>query len=135
MSEVGVRFRGLKALDRALSKADKSLRTKLRDRLREAADIVAVEAREIAESKGLRDSGDLIRGIQPYALTGRAGVRSGAVHDGFAYPRRLEYEGGAGGAYGPRAHLNPAVERKENEILSHMEGLLDTIEHDFEGTA
>lgn len=121
----GVNVRGLKELDRALGKADKTLRKDLRGRLREAAGVVAVEARAIAESKGLRQSGDLIRAIRPFVRSGSAGVRSGATHRGFAYPKRLEY------GPGNRAHLNPAVDRKEAEIYERMETLLDEIERDF----
>lgn len=131
MAAQGVRFRGLKELDRALGKADKTLRKDLRGRLREAAGVVAVEARAIASSKGLRDSGDLIRGIRPFVRTGSAGVRSGATHRGYAYPKRLEYEGRQGSKYGPRGHLNPAVDSKETEIYERMERLLDEIADDF----
>ena len=93
--------------------------------LRETAALVAVEARAIAESKGLRESGDLIRGIRPFVQIGRSGVRSGAVHRGFNYPMRLEFEGRVGAGTGPRAHLNPAVDRKESEIMQRMETVLD----------
>lgn len=126
MAGRGVRFRGLKELDRALGKADKTLRKELRGRLREAAGVVSVEARAIAASKGLRDSGDLIRGIRPFVRTGSAGVRSGAMHRGYAYPKRLEYDPRLNGA-----HLNPAVTRKEAEIHERMERLLDEIADDF----
>jgi hypothetical protein len=133
VDERGARISGLKELDRALGKADKTRRDGLRSWLREAADIAAVEAREVASSKGLRDSGDLISGIRPFALTGKAGVRSGAVHGGYAYPKRLEYEGRTGRRYGPNASLNPAVDRKEGEIIAKAEGLLDAIADDFNG--
>lgn len=133
MSEVGVRFTGLRELDKALGKADKTLRSDLRKKLREGAEVVAVEARAIAESKGLRDSGDLIRGIRPFAVSGRAGVRSNAKHKGFAYPMRLEFEGRTGGKVGPRASLNPAVDRKEGEIVARAESLLDEIADIFNG--
>lgn len=133
MSEVGVRFRGLRELDRALGKADRTLRSGLRARLREAGQVVAVKARQIAESKGLRDSGDLIRSIRPFAVTGRAGVRASATHHGYAYPMRLEFEARAGGTYGPRAFLNPAVEAKEHEIVEGMSRFLDVVADDFEG--
>ena len=127
----GARIRGLKQLDRALGKADKNLRTKLRGKLRDIASGVATEARQIAESKGLRDSGDLIRGIKPYALTGRAGVRSGAVHRGYNYPRRLEFESRGGDLYGPRASLYPAYDAQRGEVMRATEGLLDGIQRDL----
>lgn len=132
-ADYAVRFKGLKELDRALGKADKELRSGLRTTLREIADTVAVEARSIAESKGLRESGDLIRGIKPFALMGRAGVRSGAVHRGFAYPNRLEFEGRKGNSWGPRASLYPALERKQDDVNLKAERLLDRIADDLEG--
>lgn len=126
MTTPGVRIRGLKELDRALGKADKDLRRDLRRRLRGIANIVAVGARAKAESKGLRQSGDLIRGIRPYALTGKAGVRSGAVHRGYNYPARLEYERG-----GMRASLIPAYEEARPVILAETERLLDDFADNF----
>lgn len=125
-------FKGLKALDRALGKADVDLRAGLREQLRSDAEIVAEEARTIASRKGLRRSGDLIRLIRPFALTGKAGVRSSAVHRGFRYPRRLEFEGRGGNTYGPRASLLPALEAKEAEIEARAETLLDRFARDFE---
>jgi hypothetical protein len=128
-----LRFKGLKELDRALGKADKQLRTGLRDKLRDAGKTVASEARAIAESKQLRVTGDLISSIKPFALTGRAGVRDTARHRGYAYPSRIEYEGRGGAKYGPRAFLNPAVDRKTGEITRSMETLLDRFADDFGG--
>ena len=127
------RIKGLRQLDRALGKADKNLRKNLRGELKEIAEVVARRARGIAEAKGLRDTGDLIRGIKPYALTGRAGVRSNAVHRGFAYPARLEFEGRGAGGWGPRATLNPAVDQTRHEIERGIEQLLDRMETDFRG--
>jgi hypothetical protein len=130
-----VRFKGLKELDRALGKADKDLRASLRDSLKDVASIVAVEARSIAQSKGLRQSGDLIAGIKPYALTGKAGVRSTAKHRGFGYPARLEFEGrGAVGTWGNRASLYPALDRKQDEVTNRTEKLLDDLVDELGGT-
>ncbi len=127
----GVRLKGLKELDRALGRVNKDLRSDLRGRMKEAAQIVANEGRAIAQAKGLRVSGDLIRGIKPFALTGRAGVRSSARHGGYAYPSRLEYEGRGASRYGPRASLIPAFERKEAQIIEAAEDLLGDIERDW----
>lgn len=132
-SDVGVRLRGLRELDRALGKADKGLRKNLRDGLRDIADTVASEARSTASRKGLRDSGDLIRGIKPFVRSGSAGVRSSAMHRGFAYPMRLEYENRVGGKYGPRASLNPAVEHAESDLVQDVEKWLGNMKADFEG--
>jgi hypothetical protein len=122
-----VRFRGLREFDRALGKANKDLRTILRRDLKEIAAVVAVEARAIAEDKGLRRSGDLISHIQPFAYTGRAGVRSSAIHRGYAYPRRLEFEGRGADEFGPRASLLPAVEAKQEILFASAEALLDRL--------
>lgn len=122
-----VRFSGLKELDRALGKADKDLRTILRDDLKEVAEIVAVEAQRIAREKGLIRSGDMIRKIQPFSLLKGTGVRSTSVHRGFRYPRRLEFEGRGGNAYGPDASLLPALDNKQAEVFAKAELLLDRL--------
>lgn len=131
VNDVRVSFQGLAALDRALGKADKNLRSGLRDDLREVAGVVAQEAQSIAEQKGLRRSGDLIRKITPFALTGRAGVRSTSIHRGYAYPRRLEFEGRGGNAYGPDASLLPALDAKGAELFDLANRLLDKFADDF----
>jgi hypothetical protein len=133
-SGAGIQFqvKGLRELDRALGRANKGLRTNLRAAFRDVAGDVATVARGIAESKGLRDSGDMIRSIRPFALQGRAGVRSGATHGGFSYPSRHEFEGRRGAPWGPRASLNPAVEASEPQIRRGIEHVLETIGKDFE---
>ena len=131
---VGFHIHGLAALDRALGKADKNLRKDLRDRLRDVAETVASEARSIASAKGLRRSGDLIANIRPVITTGAAAVRSGALHRGYEYPRRLEFESRFGGTYGPRASLLPAVEKSQGDIERDIEQMLDHLEEDFGGT-
>jgi len=122
------RIKGLKELDRALGKADKNVRKNLRDKLRTVAEDVATEARQIVDSKGLVDSGDLRAGIRSFSLLGRAGVRSTATHGGFNYPRRLEYE-----SNGRRASLNPAVNAKRGDIERGIEHVLDQMADDFDG--
>jgi hypothetical protein len=122
-----VRFSGLRELDRALGRADKDLRTILRRDLKEVADVVAVEARQIAQSKGMVRSGDLVRLIQPFALVRGAGVRSSATHRGYRYPRRLEFEDRGSSEYGPHATLLPAVEAKKGEVYAKAELLLDRL--------
>lgn len=131
--QLGTRIKGLRELDRAVGKADKRLRTDLRSKLRDIAGTVALEARGIAAAKGLRESGDLIRGIRPFALTGRAGVRSTATHRGFAYPLRLEFENKGGSRFGPLATVNPAAERREKDVEREAERLLGRIESDWRG--
>lgn len=132
VNSIRVQFQGLAALDRALGKADKNLRTGLRAELREDAQVVADEAKRIAEQKGLHRSGDLIRLIRPFALTGRAGVRSSAIHRSFPYPRRLEFENRGTAKYGPDATLLPALDAKEDELAARSELLLERFAADFE---
>lgn len=122
-----VHFSGLRELDRALGKADKDLRRVLRADLKEMADIVAREAVHIAEEKGLVRSGDMIRKIAPFALVRGAGVRSSSRHRGYAYPRRLEYEGRDGSGYGPRASVLPALEEKKDDLWAAADALLDRL--------
>lgn len=126
-----VEVKGYRELLRALKRTDAELHRNLREGLTGIAREVVQEAKGIAESKGLRESGDLIRGIRPFATVKGTGVRSGAMHGGYAYPQRLEYEGRQGGRYGPRASLNPAVDRKEPEINRGLDRVLDQLEKDF----
>ena len=129
--ELGVKIKGLRALDRALHRADRGLQLELRARLRVIAVDVAVEAKAIALGKGLRESGDLIAKIRPFVRAGGAGVRSSSIHRGFAYPRRLEFEGRGADTYGPRASLNPALADRHNNVFAMAEHLLDDIADDF----
>jgi hypothetical protein len=135
------RFAGLRQLDRALGMSNKALRKVLRDRLRDAAGIVVAESKALAEAKHLRRSGDMIASIRPFAAgasgrrSGSAGVQVTARHGGYAYPRRLEYQGRAGGPYGPLAFVNPAIEAKGDEIVADLARVLDDVEHVFGGNA
>jgi len=121
-------LKGLRELDRALGAADKNLRRGLRDRFRDIAADVAIDARQIAESKELRKSGDLIASIKPFASGKAVGVRAAATHGGYPYPKRLEYEN-----RGRLGFLNPAVERNEAVIERGIESVLDRIEDDWRG--
>ena len=126
-----VRVDGLSELDRALGEAGPELRKDLRRKLKDLAEVVAVDAREKAASRNHRRSGDLVRGIQPFANLGVAGVRSTAVHRGYEYPRRLEWEGGPSGEPGPRASLYPAFEEAKPLVLSEVERILESLAHDW----
>ncbi len=128
---VGVRVEGLREFQRALRKADRDLATAVRVGFRAVAADVAADARQIAEHKGLRVSGDLIRGIRPFSRIGAAGVRSTAVHGGFAYPKRLEYENRGSSRFGPNASLLPAVDQNEERIEAGAAGVLDRIVDDL----
>jgi hypothetical protein len=98
--------------------SNKTLRKVLRDRLRDAAGIVVAESKAIAEQNTCAESGDMIASIRPFAAgasgrrSGSAGVQVTAVHGGYAYPRRLEYEGRAGGGVWP-ARVRESRHRSE----------------------
>jgi hypothetical protein len=132
VAEYDIRIRGLRDLDRALRRADRGLQRELRGRLRAIATDVATEARAIAASKGLRESGDLIAKTRPFVRAKGAGVRSSAMHRGFAYPKRLEFEGRRGATYGPRASLFPALTARRNSVFAAAERLLDDLADDFD---
>jgi hypothetical protein len=126
-----VEVKGLKELDKALGRADKELRKELRGKLKNVADVVAQEARSIAAQKTKKRTGALVRGIKPFSLSGKAGVRSSAVHGGFPYPKRLEFEGRRGAKFGPRASLNPAVDRNEDRLYKATEQALNEMAQEF----
>lgn len=134
MDRTVARFEGLADLDRALGIANRNLQAGLREELRHIADEVADEAQRIASQKDLRRSGDLIRKIRPFAAGGRAGVRSGAIHRGYPYPRRLEFESRGSNTYGPRATLLPALDAKTPDVQAGAERLLDRFADDFART-
>jgi hypothetical protein len=118
-----IRTEGVGQLLRALNKVDRDLRTKVREALLAIAGLVAVEARQIAESKGLRQSGDLISHIRPGMRSGYAYVADTARHGDYNYPGRLEFEK----KYGDRSFLGPAVEHKRAESLLALEAVLDRL--------
>ena len=127
-----IRVEGLGPLVRDLGRMRKELRKGLQDELKDAAEVVAERARSIAEEKGLRVSGDHVAGIRTFAKTAVVGVRAGATHRGFAYGKRLEYEGRGGGSYGPRASLLPALEQTRDQVVRRVDGVLGRVEDIFE---
>ena len=102
--------RGLSSLVRDFNRLDKTLGRDLKRELRAVAAPVAARASAIAEAKGLRDSGNLIRSVKPFATVRGAGIRETAKKRGYSYPAIYEYGWrGAGDTVGPRAFLLPAV--------------------------
>jgi hypothetical protein len=118
-----IKTEGIGALLRALNQVDKELRTKFRVALLGVAELVAVEARHVAQSKGLVDTGDLVSSIRAGARGGYAYVADTARHGSYNYPGRLEYER----KYGDRSFLAPAVERKRVEAELALEAALDLL--------
>ena len=116
-----VQVEGVRELDRALRRVDKEARKSLRDELKAAAGVVAVEAQSVARSKRLVATGKLVRSIKPGLQGAGAVVRVGATRNGYRYP--AVYEFGRGGA---RAFLRPAAERKEGEVRERAEDAMQT---------
>lgn len=111
-----------------------------RDLDRAVADIgrdVAAGTRALASRRTVRRTGDLVAGIDAFPVTrGQLrgfGVRSAAVHRGYPYPRRLEFEGRLG-TYGPRASLLPTIENNRQKIEQRLDAVLNDLANDFGGT-
>lgn len=128
---VGARLEGFKPFQRALRRADRQLAAGLQRELKEVAGRAATSARQRAGER--RRSGDEVRGIKPFSRQGAAGVVSSAKHRGFAYPRRLEFEGRDGGRFGPRAVVIPAVEEQAPELERDALGLVERFAREVEG--
>lgn len=119
--------RGLDEFQQAMGRAGKELRRELRSELRGVSRDVAIAARGFATRRTVRRTGDLIAGIRPYEVRGPRlgfGVVSDAVHRGYGYPRRLEFEGGFRGP-GKRASLIPGVELKRAATEKRLETVLN----------
>lgn len=155
-----IRVQGLSGLVRDFGRMSKTLRKELQDELRDAAELVADEARAEAERQGLHDTGALIRSIgtrvgrsiayvratatSKHRTTDRVRVRSLPGSRGgsrtaaaatstvrdFPYPKLYEYRDG-----GRRAFLAPALQTKRQEVERHVERILDKLENQFEGRA
>lgn len=95
----GIQVEGLQRTLRAFGRIQKGLRQELRKELIQIAGVVAAKARDIAEQKGLHDSGSLIERIHPgmrasYAyITDTAKRKSAKYPAGFNYPAIYEYGG------------------------------------------
>jgi hypothetical protein len=124
---------GLDELVRDFRRMSPALAKGVREELKAVAGIVEEEARDVAEAKGLRDSGRLIRGTRRFAKASSAGVRNYARRKGFAYPMVYEYGGRGGGRSGPRAFLEPALDNKEEAVIEALDDMLGRLgtEHGF----
>ena len=110
-----IRAEGLNDFVRDLKRASPEARKELRAEMRELAGEVADDAKQIAQSEGLVESGDLLRRIKPAVRGTLALIRSGAEHRGFPYPARLEF-GDLDGE-----HLQPAAERNEERVVDGLD--------------
>jgi hypothetical protein len=97
MPTPGVVLDGVREYEKAMRRAAKETRRGVVATLRPVVKRARDRARGIAEGKGLRDSGALIRGIGYFARTSgdaaNAGITSKATRDDYPYPGIYEYAG------------------------------------------
>jgi hypothetical protein len=129
---------------KAVKELDTGLDAEVKVGLKSIGTKVATKAGLVAQSKGLRKSGDLIQKIKPSvtqkgvaviekatrkASPGnrpRNGGRSRYAGMEFAYPSIYEYGGRVnGGATGPRAFLQPALEGSISMIQQELSKVIE----------
>lgn len=120
-----MRVEGLRELRRDLRKVSKELDGEVRDGLKDVVGIVVDESKRIAERKGLRDTGKLIRGIKPSVTARSAKVVSTATRRGYRYPAVFEF-----GLNGNRAFMVPALEAKAGDVERKLEDVLEELFQD-----
>ena len=121
MSDITVEVEGVARTLAAFKTFQGNVAKGMKLELKAAAGLVATEAKKIAEAKGLRDTGDLIKSIRPGFKSSYAYVGDKAMHMGgpYNYPARYEY--GQGGA---RAFLRPALDAKRAEVMAATEAMI-----------
>jgi hypothetical protein len=137
---VSIEVEGIHDFNSALGRIDRRLQRELTAGMREIAGKVARRAQAIAEEKGLRQSGALIRGIKPGVRSGGAVVRETALRmtgkgAPYKYPGIYEFGGGKrpeGSApsfrgAGPRAFLKPAADDEREGGVQIVTSLLDRL--------
>lgn len=130
MAASSIQIEGLREFRAALRKIDQQLAKGLRDGLKDAAQIVAYEARRRAPVR----SGATAASTRAFASGNRAGVRvlarrvSPAYPGGYPYPRRLEFENG-----GRRSFVAPALEAKRGEVVRRLGYVIDDIGETWAG--
>lgn len=107
-----VRVKGLRELDRALRKMDKELSRELRSTLKEAAEIVAVDARSRFER---------ISPSSAASMRARAKAKGATVEQakGRTTGKRPDY-----GALQMRTALLPALEAKQEQVIEKVDDLI-----------
>lgn len=125
---------GFADLRKVLKVMDRDLDRELPKRLRKAAEPVAAEARRLAPRgsspipPGRRPRKRLAASIVTFGRGNVAGVRANVVApDGFAYPRRLEYERPPRG----RPFMGPALEHKKDAVVREVARVLDDLARDW----
>lgn len=120
--EQTIRVEGLAELRRDFGRISKALQDDLRDELKKAAGIVSDEAIDIADRKGLRDTGKLIKSIRPGTSGAKAVIRANAKRKGYTYGAVYEF-----GRGGKRAFLRPALDAKSDAVVDALGDLLDNL--------
>ncbi len=98
----------------------------IRAALKDCAEIVAMDARQRAPRSAVPRGGHMADTIKAATSGPRAVVRvdrkrvSPKYPGGYAYPRRLEFEGG-----GVRAFIGPALQAKRGEVADRFGVMLD----------
>lgn len=84
---------GLAELQRDLNKVNKAAKKEVREGLKQVADPVVREAKQVAMQKGLFDTGQLVRKITKGVSQKGVFIRANAKRGGFPYPAIYEYGG------------------------------------------
>jgi len=120
-----VSVEGLAELRRALRRIDPALLKGVRTALKKGAEVVRDEAKKDAAVR----SGLMRDRTRAFTSGNVAGVRVRATApDGYAYPRRIEYEDD-----GVRSFVRKALSDKQQEVIRELEKMLDDIAETFEG--
>lgn len=121
MATQTVRVSGLREFMRATAKADKETKKVVRDKLKEAADIVRVEASQR---------------FSPISAKSAAGYRTRARMSGAFVEQSLRKTTGKHPTYGRlqmRRALEPALEAKSHEVEKRLEKAVDELADIMEG--
>ena len=121
MASYKVQVIGLRSLTRDLKAAGNGAQKEIRPILKKASEVVASEARKIAASKGLRQSGALIGSIKPRVSGSTGLVAAGARRRGYNYPGRYEF------GDRERPFLRPALAAKSEEVAAEFEDGIDKL--------
>lgn len=107
---------GMKALYRDLRAVDRGLPNELKRELR-----VAVKPTiDVAKAMAPRKTGALAKSIRAYPAQDAIRIRATKTRKGFLYPAVYEYGKRGGREYGPRAYLNPALNKTEDKIVGEV---------------
>lgn len=123
-----IAVQGLDQLVRDFGKINVDLRREVQRELQAVAEIVAVQARADVAAGGLVKSGRLQKGIRSRVRGATAIVEDRAKAKGSGYPYPGIYEFGVSGRDKKRRpFLEPALEKKQPEVMRSLEDLLDRL--------